>query len=344
MNSRAFLIAPLILFSFVAVSRAQSVWGNTHVSARCAGSQDQAPVQGTPTDVTLHGVCPAPRYNGNASDNFAHVEALMDPGWWRARSLAQVNFYGTRDDAGAADGYHDLWFQASDLVFTSIANPGQSGNISFSTNYLFRMSDPPNLGISNCSPYAPQSEVQFHLYGPGGGNADGYFNRQPGVLTVNGAFAGYPNDFTWALGSAPGFTALAFPTTLSVRLGTLQHVGYCDSPPADFGQAAGRIEVALPCGTPVFDLPAGYTVNSTQLGIVNNVRVGCTLETTLKVTKNTATGTVRLDWIGGQPSTVRRARNAQFTLDPQTPVNAQVVTSYDDAVLNDGRTYFYLVN
>ncbi len=344
MGARKFLPVLALTLLPAVPAQAQAVWGNTHLAARCGPTQDQAPVLGAPTDASAHGLCPAPRYGGAASDNFAHVVAQLDPGWWRARSLAQVDFFGTADDAGDAAGFNDLWFQATDIVFSNVANPGQNGTLNIAMNYMFRLSDPPTLGASNCFSYAPQSEVQFRLDGPGGASAEGYYNRQPSAQNVTGVFAGYPNDLSWMAGSAPGFTALASPQALTLHIGTNQRVGYCDRPPADFGQALGRIEVALPCGSPVFDLPTGYTANSTQLGIVNNVRVNCTLETTLKVTKNVVAGTVRLDWLGAQPSTVRRARDARFTVDPQTPVNAQVVTSYDDPVLSDGRAYFYLVN
>src|SRR5262249_6372315 len=58
-----------------------------------------------------------------------------------------------------------------------------------------------------------------------------------------------------------------------------------------------------------------------------------------------ATGSVHLGWSGGSaPYTLRRADNAAFTIGVTTLVNEQNVTSFDDPVLNDGRSYYYLVD
>ncbi len=64
----------------------------------------------------------------------------------------------------------------------------------------------------------------------------------------------------------------------------------------------------------------------------------------LVVTKDAASGSVQLTWTGGRdPYTVRRAEDARFTVAPATPVDEQSGATFDDPVLEDGRTYYYLV-
>jgi hypothetical protein len=64
---------------------------------------------------------------------------------------------------------------------------------------------------------------------------------------------------------------------------------------------------------------------------------------TLTVDKNAGAGTVSLSWTGGvTPFTVERAEDAQFTVNPVVVVDEQALNGFDDPVLNDGNTYFYL--
>lgn len=64
----------------------------------------------------------------------------------------------------------------------------------------------------------------------------------------------------------------------------------------------------------------------------------------LTLTKLPASNSVHLQWTGGNaPYTVTRALNAGFSSSPTTLQDHQAATSLNDAVLNDGRNYFYLV-
>jgi len=64
----------------------------------------------------------------------------------------------------------------------------------------------------------------------------------------------------------------------------------------------------------------------------------------LTVDKSKATGSVTLQWTGGNPPyTLTRAQDADFKVNPTTLVDHQPVTSASDPVLNDGLSYFYIV-
>ena len=64
----------------------------------------------------------------------------------------------------------------------------------------------------------------------------------------------------------------------------------------------------------------------------------------LDVSKAPSTGSVHLQWSGGKPPyTLVRAEDPAFRVNPVTLVNHQNGTSFDDAVLNDGHSYYYQV-
>ncbi|ANM31916.1 hypothetical protein ABI59_23650 [Acidobacteria bacterium Mor1] len=64
----------------------------------------------------------------------------------------------------------------------------------------------------------------------------------------------------------------------------------------------------------------------------------------LRVDKDLAGGRVLLSWSGGvTPFTVQRAEDAPFNLNPADLADEQDIGSFDDPVLIDGNTYFYLV-
>jgi probable HAF family extracellular repeat protein len=66
---------------------------------------------------------------------------------------------------------------------------------------------------------------------------------------------------------------------------------------------------------------------------------------TLSLAKSSVPGAIEPQWGGGPaPYTLMRATNARFTENVQTLVGNGGVTSFDDPVLSDGQTYFYLVN
>ena len=86
---------------------------------------------------------------------------------------------------------------------------------------------------------------------------------------------------------------------------------------------------------------AGYSGEDFALARYNNNRFPVV---TLKATLDTTGGNIHLEWSGGAPPyTLRRAEDPKFQVDPTTLLDHQPATSDDDPVLNDGKTYFYLV-
>ncbi len=64
----------------------------------------------------------------------------------------------------------------------------------------------------------------------------------------------------------------------------------------------------------------------------------------LRVDKETGAGVVRLSWTGGvSPYTLERAEDAAFTANVTIVADEEPVTTEDDPVLGDGKTYYYLV-
>jgi hypothetical protein len=80
---------------------------------------------------------------------------------------------------------------------------------------------------------------------------------------------------------------------------------------------------------------------SESLTWFTNYADGCT---TLAANKESASGRVELAWSGGvSPYTVLRAEDPMFILGRMTLADAAPATTLSDPVLNDGKSYFYLV-
>ncbi|MBP7149682.1 MAG: hypothetical protein KBD01_19320 [Acidobacteria bacterium] len=99
----------------------------------------------------------------------------------------------------------------------------------------------------------------------------------------------------------------------------------------------GGVPLALEQGSVV--VPLGPYETATV-----RVQVQFGAEVSLSVAKDEGAGVVRLNWYGGLPPySLRRAIDPRFTQEVTTLLDEQAVTTHDDPVLGDGRTYFYLV-
>jgi hypothetical protein len=64
----------------------------------------------------------------------------------------------------------------------------------------------------------------------------------------------------------------------------------------------------------------------------------------MTLTKDAPGGNVHIEWSGGlSPYTLTRAEDPQFLTNPTVLVDRQPVTTFDDPVLADGKTYYYEV-
>ncbi len=251
---------------------AQSASGGVNLDARCGGSLSNAPMAfGDDLAQARHGECPAPGNGGLASINDAAAAWTIRPGLFVADTNALTGFLGTHDDAGTASGLINMIVQASDLMFTNIANPAQTGTITVGGMHYEFGGIVLTQGLSNCNPFQPYARATYDAaLGPC--HVTGARTLEPdfGVLT-SGGFDTYANDGSLVhLTSTGGAASLAAPSSFYLQLFSQTSVLYCDSPPAAVGEARARVVWRLPCGRPIFDLPAGFTADSVSLRIVRN--------------------------------------------------------------------------
>jgi hypothetical protein len=107
-----------------------------------------------------------------------------------------------------------------------------------------------------------------------------------------------------------------------------------------------RVEHDEEGGTPLASDGAGFLVpvGAYETATVRFAASPAWSPLVLRADKDAPVGAVHLTWTGGVPPyTIRRAGDAAFTVDVATPLDEGPVTTFDDPVLDDGRTWFYLV-
>lgn len=256
---------------------AQTISGSVFYTARCGPTGSGIPMNfGDDQLQSSHGACPD-NMGGFGSVNDAHDEWHVHPGLMIIDSEATSDFAGTQAAAGTASAVVSCTEAYFDIVFSNIANPGQTGTIPVGGMHFRVGARTATLGVSNCSGARPAAQISFSL-GLTGMLASGSQAVEPdlpGGSSTSGVFVGYANDGSLVAKVTNGADfSLTVPQRLDLGFGTSTDVLYCDFPPADLGDARAKIEWRLPCDGPVFDLPAGYTANSAQLGIVNNFYTG----------------------------------------------------------------------
>ncbi len=257
----------------IAVVNAQTITGSASYAARCGPSQNAIPFHiGDDVSIHAHGDCPAPHSGGLASSNDADTAWRIIPGSLRFEAHARTDFFGTSDDAGTASSFAEITFVVHDLLFTDIANPGQTGIVQVGGAHMLFGAVATTQGVSNCLGSQPQSHAAFDfIAGPCRASASRAVQPDTGIVE-SGSYVGYANDGAPVdVVASGGGVALATPTDFYLMVSARGTVVYCDFPPAAVGDAHALMSWSFPCGTPVFDLPPGITVNSPQLGIVNNI-------------------------------------------------------------------------
>jgi hypothetical protein len=172
--------------------------------------------------------------------------------------------------------YQVAKFNATDVVFTDVNNPGATGTVPVSMNLVIRARYVPT-GASNCNPNDPRGGIVF--------NVDCPFDNLTRVRGARQSFGAqftefetlvdFPNDGSPTPVTSPSSVVnLGQARTLHMDVEGTGTTQYCDRPPAAIGSVDDFIEVGLPRGTPVFNLPAGFTANSVHANIVNNIWQG----------------------------------------------------------------------
>src|SRR5262249_29957155 len=128
-------------------------------------------------------------------------------------------------------------------------------------------------GFSNCDANRPDAIASFLVGGLG--QANGWLSVVAGAETSGGSFIGYPNDgLETEIATTQTSMSLGTPFMFYLEINARADVLDCDFPPASISTGDATVEVFLPLGGPVFNLPPGITANSQQLRIVNNRWLG----------------------------------------------------------------------
>ena len=252
----------------------QSLDGLMQLEARCGSRVESGWAMGTGSR-SAHGECPSPRTGGLASINDASGGWTIAAGELAFDASAHTDFFGTNDDAGTASAQQDMIWNSFDLVFRDTADPTRTGTVRTRLHYLVggRVE---HLGASNCNPFQPsaRSSINFQL-GPCRGRGSLQYQPDTGEVS-DGDFAALPHDGVLReRTSAELDVTLASPQQVFIQTQARGSVLYCDLPPAAEGLARALLGWRLPCGSPVFDLPPGITVDCPSLGIVDNRWTGC---------------------------------------------------------------------
>lgn len=208
--------------------------------------------------------------SGTASVSSIVVERFALPGGFRSSSHVQ----GTQliaspcgSDAGG-HGRMNQGIDADDLIFRRVSDPLATGTISVSLNVEFSgRAEPPQV---SCGGF-----VSRYFISAGAGNYPHKLLSKYGTLDGSGSYgplAGYPNDdsiVTFTTSPIGGIDLLV-PEPLHLGLEVNARAGLCEDPTPDWMDFETHAWLSLPRSGPVFDLPPDVTVDSVQLGIVDN--------------------------------------------------------------------------
>jgi hypothetical protein len=241
--------------------------------AQCGPNFVQPAAIGGSGTLTADGFC-ATSQGGSGSTNHGECFMLAQGGEARviARAESQLHNHLFNSAGGLAQGTADFAYPSGDVVFTNTANPGATGPITTSLNFVVQLaastSGSPDPVLSS-----PTSSNRFRVNFASSPQVLGNYDIAEGVATITGAFVGYPNDGSpQHVTTAPTTVSLGSPTGVTFTMFCYQTVHYLSQPPSPRnGTAQADFRLSLPCGSPVFNLPPGFTANSASMGIVNNM-------------------------------------------------------------------------
>jgi hypothetical protein len=252
------------------VSAAQTFSGNQSLSPVC-GTNTFGPIGGPASEeqvrtTSCNFICSVPPGQGVGSHNEARWARCAQPGFLASSTRVwgqQLTSAPCGTGAGGGSSVQQI-MTASDVVFTNTANPGATGFISVTLNLEFR-------GHVSVGPSCTGPAANITICGgvTGSCNAGGSFYGT--LLSGVGVLAGYANDGSMvSLVSNAVTTQLVAPQPFYLELVTACGVGLCESFNPTTTSAVAEALLSLPASGPVFNLPAGITCNSAQLGIVDN--------------------------------------------------------------------------
>jgi hypothetical protein len=259
----------LLLFAVASTASGQTISGSSVLSAQCNGTLVVPYTAGSGSG-SLGGVCPAP--GGSINDAFA--DWVLNPGHWFISHTATTDYFGSEPNGANAEARGLVIIEANDVVFTSTANPQSREFVRVSLNFLVGVTQA-RAGRSNCSLFTPNLSSTFSFRMSQEIRADGsrgYNLAQgevaSGLITLADPTDGRPVPHV----TSSGFVQLTVRQPFTLTIDGYTNVTYCGQPPAppERGVAASALRFLFPCDGPVFNLPAGITVNSVQLGIANN--------------------------------------------------------------------------
>lgn len=212
----------------------------------------------------------------DAPDFSYHIQAssLAEAGGLRAHAYGEI----FKNQAWPTGGTYEFGVQAAGVAFATYYDmivPGSAGLVSTSVNMSLHGSLVTNPFLPQHGPNSANSSVQvvFFVNGNniGGGmqTLSSYYGSSPG-LSSTGILASW-NPLTGDITSPSFMVEANVPFTMQIQLqadagasGYMQD-SFILGGNADFGST-----LTFPTTGPVFNLPAGYTADSPDAGIVNN--------------------------------------------------------------------------
>lgn len=249
----------------VGAAMAQSYSGSYSLIPQCGPTQS-GPLAGPAMESQAASaacgfLCSVPPFQGTGSLNVASYTRYLDRGVVASSAQIRGDQLTAAPCGSSAGGITNVTQEvnATDIIFFDQSNPGAGGFALATLNVEFRGHA---AGSAACT--FGQAGISFFST-----NTNGNFNGI--TATGSGLLAGYPNDGSSVVLTGGAFgIALNTPTSLPLHLDISATGILCESPSPGILLNVAEATLSLPHAGPVFNLPAGITCSSVQLGISNN--------------------------------------------------------------------------